>query len=416
MDTDQRIKELIAALVLRDSYWGYLFSKCKKKSLPIPSILGVCVADDGFLELIYNPQLIDGTDDKVIILGLQHEGTHILNKHLLRLNELFLEFPKDQHETVAKLWNIASDICCNYLCKMPDSIVINGLQVFPHLAKMYELPDNMSAEYYFHKLLKIQKENKGKGEEGDNQKSSNGENVGDHSQWKMKQGTFSPKKIEKIFQDEIFNALKNVRDRGKLPGDLKSLIDQALEKPKVPYYQIIRKLVRGSIFAKEKNAYSKVNKKRSYAFYYKPMLFLPFPGKEKDRTFKIIILLDTSGSMSKEQLKEGLSGVKNIIENDRNCKTTVIEIDTKIQNEYEVKRIADINYEPKGRGGTTLFPGLERARELNADVVLVFTDAACDNINAIDRKLLPKKIIYVVPLKNNISAIDRTGFVVRADY
>jgi len=417
MNVETRLKDLIMALVLRDNYWGYLFSKCRKRDLPIPSILGVTISEDGFLELLYNSALIDVTDDKVLMLGLEHEGFHILNKHLPRLNEMFLEFPLDQHDQVAELWNTASDISCNYLCKMPDSIIIGGQPVFPHSAKMYDLPDNMTSEWYFWELMRNQNQGGGKGQgQPSSQPGKDQHNVGNHDQWKIESGYQSPKKIDKIFQDEIFNALKNVINRGTLPGDLKALIDRALEKPKIPYYQIIRRLVKGSIFAKEKNAYSKVNKKRSYAFYYKPMLFLPYPGKERDKTFKIVIILDTSGSMSDDQLKEGLSGIKNIIENDRNCKTIVIEIDTKIQGEYEVRRLSDINYQPKGRGGTTLFPALQRAKELNTDIALVFTDAACDNINAIDRRLLPKRVVYVVPPNNDISAIDRTGFVVRADY
>ena len=414
MDAEQRLKELIVALVLRDDYWGYLFSKCRKISMPIPSILGVCISNDGTLGLLYNPDLIDGTEDEVLVHGLKHEGTHILNKHLVRLNELFQEFPVEEHENVVETWNIASDISCNYLCKMPPTIMVNGTKMTPHSAPMYDFPYDMMSEWYFNQLLKNPPKQQGGG--GGKSQSKQGKSVGSHEQWKMQPGSHSPKKLEKMMQDEIFNALKSVRDRGKLPGDLKALIDQALDKPKVPYYQIIRKLVKGSLFAKEKNAYSKVNKKRSYAFFYKPMLFLPFPGHERDKTFRIVIILDTSGSMSNDQMKEGLSGIKNIIENDRNCKTTVIEIDTKIQDEYEVKRLSDINYEPKGRGGTVLFPAMERARQLKPDVVLVFTDAACDNLNRVDRKLLPKKIIYVVPLKNGVSAIDMTGFIVRADY
>jgi predicted metal-dependent peptidase len=116
--------------------------------------------------------------------------------------------------------------------------------------------------------------------------------------------------------------------------------------------------------------------------------------------------------MSKDEILEGLGGCKNIIENDRHCRVTVIENDTKIHKEYEIKKLRDIQYKIKGRGGTTLQPGLERCRELRTDVTLCFTDAACDNINEVPRKLLPKKIIWVVN-SDNVSMIDKTGFIVR---
>jgi len=44
---------------------------------------------------------------------------------------------------------------------------------------------------------------------------------------------------------------------------------------------------------------------------------------------------------------------------------------------------------------------------------LVFTDGACDNINLINRRLLPRKIIYVLTNDGNINMVDKTGYIVR---
>ena len=139
----------------------------------------------------------------------------------------------------------------------------------------------------------------------------------------------------------------------------------------------------------------------------------PFPGKTKDFSFNISIILDTSGSMKKDDVLEGLSGVKNIIENDKYCKTTILEIDTIIQKEYEVKKLKDIDYTINGRGGTILLPALVRCKELNTDVTLVFTDGECDNINNVNRKLLPRKIIYILTKDGIRNRIDQTGFIMR---
>jgi len=46
------------------------------------------------------------------------------------------------------------------------------------------------------------------------------------------------------------------------------------------------------------------------------------------------------------------------------------------------------------------------------DVCLGFTDGYTENINAIKRKLLPKKIIWVVSEGGSVENINRTGFVV----
>lgn len=139
----------------------------------------------------------------------------------------------------------------------------------------------------------------------------------------------------------------------------------------------------------------------------------PFPGRTRDFTFNIGIVIDTSGSMSIEWISEGLSGVKNILEKDRHCYLTVMQVDTTIEDEYNPKRISDIKFEAKGRGGTKLFPGLKRSKELGVDVCLAFTDGFCENINEIPRKLLPKKIIWVITPNGNPDNINKTGYVVR---
>jgi predicted metal-dependent peptidase len=138
----------------------------------------------------------------------------------------------------------------------------------------------------------------------------------------------------------------------------------------------------------------------------------PFPGRTRDLTFDIVVLIDTSGSMCQKDILEGLSGVKNIIEKDRFCYTTVLEVDTTVEKEYEVNKIRDIQFNIKGRGGTTLGPGLLRARELGCDVCLAFTDGYTENINQISRKLLPKKIIWVIQKDGTSESLFHTGYVV----
>ncbi len=168
---------------------------------------------------------------------------------------------------------------------------------------------------------------------------------------------------------------------------------------------------------KFQRCFTRINRKRTYSFAISPNpnmpIICPFPGKSRDFSFNIGILLDSSGSMSLDDIMEGLSGVKNIIENDRHCKTTIIECDAQIQKEYVCKRLKDIDFQIKGRGGTTLFPALSRFKDLDVDVVLAFTDGFCENVNEIARRFLPKKIIWVITNNRGTAEhINKTGFVV----
>ncbi len=420
MDSEERIRECLTKMIFKDSYWGYLFSNVTRiVNEEIPTLFGVCINEEGHINLHYNPRFLDLSKDDVIEKVLEHEGFHLLDKHLIRLNRILEQFNEEGHKQIIELWNYASDMSANYLGHLPKTITVGEMEFRLIHAEDYGFNVGLSSEMYFSKLLDKTKDQKSGNGEGKGESKFNGKGrlVGDHSGWKSENGeasNFIEKKAEKEINDLIYKSFKNVRDRGNLPGKVKEMIDEALKPPKVPYYYIIRKLVKGSRLAKLQKAYTKVNRKRLYSFFIDDIL-LPFPGVRKDMTFKIGVLIDTSGSMDMEKIKEGLSGVKDIVEKDKDCLTFVIECDTCVQKEYEVKKITDIQYQVKGRGGTILYPGLARCKELGVDVVLAFTDAYCENINQIDRKLLPKKIIWIVPETSRVNTIDQTGYIVRVN-
>lgn len=492
IETAERIKNLIAKFVLKYDYWGYLFSRIRRKPMSfatLKSIMGVAPEPDGTITLYYCPELVDNTDDRNLSTIIEHEGMHLLNKHVSRLlrilsNEVLISRMKIKTD----LWNRASDCCVNMQAKIRNDIIINNESWPPQLPSMYNLPEGKLTEWYYVELLKKAdkaskkmkkkcplltglngqqkqqgQDNKdgdgqdGQGGRGESQKKSkdpgrdgsggnpcencpvseNGDCEGvfpekggfdNHDVWQENVSSIADlsslsRKVDSYVQDIIKESVKNFnRDRGTIPGHIAQLIQEALEPPKAPYYQIIRKLVRASRLSKFRRSHTKINRKRTYVFrlgesgFEKLPKISPFPGRSRDFSFFIVVLIDTSGSMNEDDIKEGLSGIKNLIENDKHTKVIVLEVDTKVEKEYECKKIRDIQFSVKGRGGTTLFPGLKRARELQPDVVLSFTDGGCENVNEISRKRLPKKIIWVVQKEEKGGTarnINQTGFVVR---
>jgi predicted metal-dependent peptidase len=295
--------------------------------------------------------------------------------------------------------------------------VIAGQPWQPCLPDAYGLKEGEVTEKYFLDLLKNAKQQTmqmvgcGKGGMDDHKKWMQGaKGVADLSALS--------RKVDQHVQNIVKESVKSFnKDRGTIPSHIAELIQSALEPPKAPYYQIIQKLVKGSRFTKFKRSPTRINRKRTYVFTLQGEECIPeispFPGKKRDTTFDIVVLIDTSGSMGEDDIKEGLSGVKNIIEKDRHCYTTVLEVDAGVEKEYVVKKVRDIQFDVKGRGGTTLRPGLERARELGCDVCLAFTDGFCESVNQIPRKYLPKKLIWVITPNGTADNVNRTGFVVR---
>lgn len=432
INSGERIQTMIANFVLKYNYWGYLFSRIRRTpNRQIPSIMGVAPEKDGSITLYYHPDLVANTDDANLRWIITHEGMHLLNKHVSRLLRILAnEVKEDNKKVKADVFNIAADCSVNKQCSFPQQVIIDGKPWPACHPEKYGLPDDAPTELYYLELLKNTKITRismnggsGKGEDGESPLNQPG-GMDDHKNWVNNVSGVADisslsRKVEQTIQNTIRESVKSFnKDRGTLPGHIASLIEQALRPPQAPYYQIIRKLVRGSRLSKFKRSHTKINRKRGYVFALGdedstlPQIS-PFPGRTRDYTFNIVIVIDTSGSMSDAEVAEGLSGVKSIIEKDRHCYTTVLEVDTVVEKEYECKKIRDIQFNIKGRGGTTLYPGLERANQLHPDVVLVFTDGGCENINTISRKKLPKKIIWVISKGCDARQVNRTGFIVQ---
>ncbi len=469
-----RLKQLIARFVLKYNYWGYLFSRVRRKPAKnFGSIMGVAPQPDGTITLLYEPDLFMATDDKEIYKIIEHEGMHLLNKHITRLLRILAnETINDRKALKIQAWNIAADCSVNVQANIREPIIVAGKAWPPQLPATYDMEEGkVTEEYYLHLLQnhdetiqqliqqmckscpknnnqdgdKCDGDGKGEGKE-EGQGKGQGEGKSDQSEDNSCPGfgaegcpahggldthrdwingtkgvpdlSALSRKIDQHISNIVKESVKSFnKDRGSIPSHISQLIQSALAPPKAPYYQIIRKLVRGTRFSKFRRSPTKINRKRTYTFLLKdnknvPQIS-PFPGKTRDMTFDICVLIDTSGSMSSDDILEGLSGVKNIIEKDRHCYTTVLEVDAVVEKEYAVKKLRDIQFDIKGRGGTTLYPGLKRAKELCCDVCLAFTDGYTENINEIPRKLLPNKLIWVITPNGTADAVNKTGYVVR---
>jgi predicted metal-dependent peptidase len=433
MTNDERIKELIAKMILKSSYWGYLFSRVIRiEDTSLPSIMGVAPESNGTLSLRYNPNFFNGTMDDTIGIVLEHEGLHLLNKHIPRLLRLLnYSISVEQEKQMIQVFNVASDCAVNEQMNAPRTVKICNSDWPLHFPDLHGLPPKKTTEFYFDELMQRKNKankngnidkGKGNGQGVDNDEGDNGDQtIDDHSSWKKISGADAntiARKIENFTTELVKESVKTFnKNRGNLPSHIQQLIDDVLGPPKLPYYQIIRKLVKGTRLSKFKNSSTRINRKRTYVFAMNEMNIpeiSPFPGRVRDFTFSIVIIIDTSGSVNKKQLLEALSGIKNIIENDRHCKTTVLEVDVIVQKEYKVKRISDIDCKVKGRGGTTLYPVFERARDLKPDIVLCFTDGYCENFNVMGRASLPKKILWII---NNGSSenVSKTGWIINID-
>ncbi len=125
-----RLKELVARFVLKYNYWGYLFSRIRRKPISaaqLESVMGVGPEKDGTLTLYYAPELLVGTADKEVLKIVVHEGMHVLNKHIPRYLRIMANETSEQRKTLKHdVWNIAADCCVNVQANIRDPIIVDG--------------------------------------------------------------------------------------------------------------------------------------------------------------------------------------------------------------------------------------------------------------------------------------------------
>jgi len=393
------IKGVIASMTLENNFWGYLFSRIKKQpDKNLGALMGVAYdKEDRQFILYYDPCLEEEYKENTLLIMklLEHEGIHILYRHHSRINRMWNiqnNIIKMNTELFQNLSNIAADLAVNSLINMPD---FPGI-FHPYLPSQYNFPEKQTYEFYYEKLIKMPNKYFDKP-------------VPQHN-WTIDEDPDIQQKMNYV----TYKLIKDIRKtmRGKLPGNLEEIVNDILEPPKLPYYQLIKKIVKGSRLSRYKRDAKKMNKKRIFAFMEKFPEIIPFPGRVRDKTFNVGILIDTSGSRSIDDIKEDLSAIKSIIENDHNCIVTAIQIDTEIREERRIKNINELKeFKIHGRGGTKLYPALRRFKELEKDIVIAFTDGYIDNLNNVNKNKLPK-ILWVIPEDGTTLYLGDTGMII----
>ena len=157
----ERLKQLIARFVLKYNYWGYLFSRIRRKPAKnFGSIMGVAPQTDGTITLLYEPDLFMATDDKEIYKIIEHEGMHLLNKHITRLLRILAnETINERKQTKITAWNIAADCSVNVQANIREDIIIAGKAWPPQLPAHYNMEEGKVTEEYYLNLLQNHKDN-----------------------------------------------------------------------------------------------------------------------------------------------------------------------------------------------------------------------------------------------------------------
>ena len=350
-------------LMMTEPYYGFFLIMLNKiwTKTQVPTA-GVCKNGINY-QLCINEDFWNSLDIKKEMGILKHELLHIAFNHLTHFY-----FPDKQ------LANIAMDMEINqYIDKswLPeDGIFIENYSDL-------ELDYKAGCKYYYEKLQQAQEKKKECGTSGCGEfdklcdQLEGGENpVKNHDLWKDFQDLSETEK--ELIKKQIKRILTQASDmaeqksRGSTPGEIKDLIkvDEVLP-PKFDWKNYVRRFSGTSSRIYTKKLRRKENRK-----------FEDNPGLKIKMKKHVLLAIDTSGSVSDNEVKEFMGEMKHI--HKTGVAMTLAQCDTSIRKIEEYNGSNELNIE--GRGGTEFDPVLDyfNANLRTYTSLIYFTDGECN--------------------------------------
>ncbi len=371
-----QILELMKLFLIaqRDSYYGYfLMNMTYEADFASRSIAGILLGR--FPPVFHtNPLLLCKYSLKEILFIVCHEIDHIVFNHPAEMLKANPEGNRDLFEK----FNLAADASvndrllreikaekCSFLAA-PEGHVSSAA-----LKKMFKLRNVRPLEshlYYFNLIRgKTLPEKPGQMAlgKGDVITAQNCGTPEDH-QWQAGEDAEEATAAVR----ELVNAatsIINEETRSLIPRAFFEQV-KALNAPPVLSWQSILKKYVGTIASEKRKTRMRLNRRQPTRF--------ELSGSQDEKTLKIAVAIDTSASVTAQDVAQILNEVTAILAR-RKYTLTVIECDSKVQRVYSVKSKADLPKRVVGRGGTAFTPVIEYINNNRAfrDALLIyFTD------------------------------------------
>jgi predicted metal-dependent peptidase len=353
-------------------FFSFLVSHLKFRELKQIPTIGV----SDFGECVYNPEFVDKLPDNELYGVLCHEVLHVALEHMKREREM-----QQNH----LLSNIAQDIVVNNILsadgiKLPETGLVpkgNELMVFGYQLKKIDTKcsEEIYDELYKHhkKQLEEMIKQASKGRFDEHMKGEGGQGEGEgEREGKDGKGDGSGLGKDILKQDwkkVLLDACAYAKNRGCVPAGMERIIGKIME-PKVNWRTYLLKFITSMI--PTDYTWARPSKRTISTGVY-------FPSVEKE-SIEIIAWIDTSGSISEEDLKKFMGELVGITRCFKNVDLTVGVCDCAIHGVFTFRNatVGDVmnKIKLKGGGGTShvpVFKWLKKERP-NAKFVICFTD------------------------------------------
>jgi predicted metal-dependent peptidase len=218
----------------------------------------------------------------------------------------------------------------------------------------------------------------GGGEEGESGLNGEPLNEGDNED----RGKKSPEEIERQIQKKLLESAMVAKQIGKLPAELERLVEE-LAKPKVHWKRLIRSTLSKGLGKSVKRTWNRPSRKIPNSY----------PGKETLKLGKVVVLVDTSGSIGQKELKQFVGEIYGIVK--EVAEVIVIPWDAQAYSPIVIKSHRDIEKVRvlKGGGGTIIKPALELVDKKYSDAqqIVILSDWYIGDLDDQETQRLLKK-------------------------
>jgi predicted metal-dependent peptidase len=331
----------------------------------------------------YNHDYLDALDVEQTQFALSHEALHCALSHYFR-----------RGHRVKHRWELACDYAVNPM------LINDGLRPTPDAAWLREY-EGMTAEEIYPCIEdndnggeRDLEQNKADGDDDNEsedqdrsdggadqqrQQQDNRDGAGEQKQSPEGQGdkgapapaAMSPQEQEALsvqWQQRLAAAAQNALQSGKLEGDMARMVDFLLQ-PKLPWRMLLARYM--SMTARDDYSYSRPSTRRGDPAVY--------PSMRSSET-NVVVVIDTSGSISEDEIQEFISEI-DAIKSQVRARITLLACDSELNYGcpwyFEPWEEFAKDIEIRGGGGTSFRPAFEwvDTQDRMPDLLMYFTDA-----------------------------------------
>ncbi len=382
----KKVKLAIKNFLISNPFFGVL---CLRQELVEASVWCPTMAVDG-KHLFFNTGYILSKNPFEIQFIISHEMLHLAYGHLDR--KAYSNGELRDH----KIFNIACDYIVNRdtlyakIGEMPENVYYDKKFDNNIAEEVYEL---IKEEQFENPTLDYHIDMSGNGLSSDPGITTDSEGKKHSSKQPSYDSTTSKENLEK-FKEDLIISKSSIRSEdmiaGRVPGNLIRIINE-LTEPKINWRNYIKKVIK-SHFKQDTNWNRTSRRSFDSAFV--------FPDKNYGEKVKIHISIDTSGSMTKEMLRDFLSEVKGVVTQYRDYEIYIWTFDTQIYNpqKYTSENAKKIDeYQINGGGGTTFLVNWEymKNNKIKPDLFIMFTDGyPCDDFGPVPKYCDTLYVVY----------------------